>query len=68
MQLQSENTNTDRTWDRDEIKQLIEYARYLQNENETLQASMIMMQAKLDNEEAKVKRLTSIVKMFTIVN
>jgi hypothetical protein len=53
MQLQS-----DRLWNEDEIKELIELAQYLRKENEDLQAKMIMMNAKLQNEEAKVKRLT----------
>ena len=67
MQSQSENTDIsrDRLWDRDEIKQLIEYANYLKEENEDLQAKMIMMQAKLSNEEAKVKQLTNTIKIFT---
>jgi len=60
MQLQSDNTNinNDRLWDRDEIAELINYAKHLQQENEDLQAKMIMMNAKLQNEEAKTKRLT----------
>ena len=53
MQLQS-----DRLWNEDEIKELIELAQYLRKENEDLQAKMIMMNAKLQNEEAKTKRLT----------
>jgi hypothetical protein len=53
MQLQS-----DRLWNEEEIKELIELAQYLRKENEDLQAKMIMMNAKLQNEEAKVKRLT----------
>ena len=67
MQLQSDNTNTntDRLWDRDEIAELINYAKHLQQENEDLQAKMIMMNAKLNNEEAKVKRLTLIIQQLT---
>jgi hypothetical protein len=65
MQLQSDNTNTDRLWDRDEIAQLINYAKHLQSENEDLQAKMIMMNAKLNNEEAKVKRLTLLIQQLT---
>lgn len=67
MQLQSDNTNTnsDRLWDRDEIAELINYAKHLQTENEDLQAKMIMMNAKLGNEEAKVKRLTLIIQQLT---
>jgi hypothetical protein len=53
MQLQS-----DRLWNEEEIRELIELAQYLRKENEDLQAKMIMMNAKLENEEAKVKRLT----------
>ena len=53
MQLQS-----DRVWTEEELKDLIEYTQYLRQENEDLQAKMIMMQAKLNNEELKVKKLT----------
>lgn len=53
MQLQS-----DRLWNEEEIRELIELAQYLRKENEDLQAKMIMMNAKLQNEEAKVKKLT----------
>jgi predicted nucleic acid-binding Zn-ribbon protein len=67
MQLQSDNTNTnkDRTWDRDEIAELIQYAKHLQQENEDLQAKMIMMNAKLGNEESKVKQLQMLIKQLT---
>jgi hypothetical protein len=53
MQLQS-----DRVWTEEELRELIEYTQYLRQENEDLQAKMIMMNAKLNNEEAKVKKLT----------
>ena len=53
-----EALSKDRLWDRDEIVELISYAKHLQEENEDLQAKMIMMQAKLSNEEAKVKKLS----------
>jgi hypothetical protein len=53
MQLQS-----DKVWTEEELRELIEYTQYLRNENEDLQAKMIMMNAKLQNEEAKVKKLT----------
>ena len=58
MQSQLENINT--SWNRDEISQLIDYAKHLQQENEDLQAKMIMMNAKLGNEEAKVKQLKNL--------
>jgi hypothetical protein len=65
MQLQSETTNTNQNqWNETEIKELILYAKSLQVENEDLQAKMIMMNAKLSNEEAKVKRLTLTLKQF----
>lgn len=65
MQSQSVNTDT-RTWDRDEIAQLIEYANYLKNENEELQAKIIAMDAYVKNSDAKVKYLNNI--LNTIVN
>ena len=67
MQLPSDNTNTnnDRLWDRNEIAELINYAKHLQQENEDLQAKMIMMNAKLGNEESKVKQLQMLIKQLT---
>ena len=65
MQYPSENTNTkDNLWNSNEIKELIEYARHLQQENEDLQAKMIMMQAKLTNEEAKVRQMNNAIKQM----
>ena len=49
---------SDRLWNEEEIRELIELAQYLRKENEDLQAKMIMMNAKLQNEENKVKKLT----------
>jgi hypothetical protein len=60
-----DNISKDRLWDRNEIAELINYAKHLQTENEDLQAKMIMMNAKLGNEEAKVKRLTLIIQQLT---
>ena len=57
-------TDKDRVWTEEELRELIEYTQYLRNQNEDLQAKMIMMQAKLDNEEAKVKRLTLIIQGY----
>jgi len=65
MQSQSENINTrENLWNSNEIKELIEYARHLQEENEDLQAKMIMMQAKLTNEEAKVRQMNNLIKQM----
>lgn len=52
-------------WNVAEIRELLEYVQHLQEHNETLQASVIMMQAKLDNEEAKVKHLVRTIKGLT---
>jgi uncharacterized tellurite resistance protein B-like protein len=60
-----DNTNTNQNlWNEEEIKELILYAKSLQQENEDLQAKMIMMQAKLNNEEAKTKKLSNIIKLL----
>ena len=65
MQYQLENTNTNQNlWNEEEIKELILYAKSLQVDNEDLQAKMIMMQAKLNNEEAKNKKLSNIIKLL----
>jgi len=60
-----DNTNTNQNlWNEQEIKELILYAKDLQQQNEDLQAKMIMMQAKLNNEEAKTKKLNNIIKLI----
>jgi hypothetical protein len=65
MQYPSDNTNTNQNlWNENEIRELILYAKSLQQENEDLQAKMIMMQAKLNNEEAKTKKLSNIIKLL----
>ena len=69
MQSQSENTNTNlgekNLWNENEIKDLILYAKSLQQENEDLRAKMIMMNAKLENEEAKVRQFKSLINVMT---
>lgn len=47
----------DREWTEAELEQVIELVGELVNANETLNAQMIAMNAKLENEEKKVKRL-----------
>lgn len=54
------------TWTAEEIRDLILYAKELQQTNEDLRAGIVMIQAKLDNEEAKVKRLMLILKQNNI--
>lgn len=56
----------EQTWTAEEIRDLILYAKELQQTNEDLRAGIVMMQAKLDNEEAKVKRLMLILKQNNI--
>lgn len=46
---------TKQLWTEDELKDLILYAKEMQETNETLRAQMIAMNAKLQNEESKVK-------------
>jgi len=41
----------------EEITQVFELCRDLLRDNETMRANVIAMSAKLDNEEAKVRRL-----------
>ena len=62
MQYQSENmqTSNEQMWTAHEIKELIMYAQEMQQANEDLRAGIIMMQAKLDNEEAKVKQMKNL--------
>ena len=46
-----------RKWTKAELEQVIELVGELVNTNETLNAQMIAMNAKLENEEKKVKKL-----------
>lgn len=55
-------------WTEQEIKELILYAKQLQDDNETLRAQMIAMNAKLENEERKNARLTNMLKQFVYGN
>jgi hypothetical protein len=56
----------EKQWNETEIRELILYAKHLQGENADLQAKMIMMDAKLRNEEAKVKKLS--LQLYNILN
>ena len=67
MLYQSDNTNTNqKQWNETEIKELILYAKDLQQENEDLRAKMIMMNTKLEIEEKKTTRLTNILKALNL--
>jgi hypothetical protein len=54
------------TWTAEEIRDLILYAKELQQTNEDLRAGIIAMEAKLNNEEAKVKKLLLVLKQNNI--
>lgn len=55
----------EKVWNENEIRELILYAKDLQRQNEDLQAKMIMMDAKLRNEESKVKGLS--LQLYTLL-
>ena len=55
----------EQVWTKQELKDLLEYAQYLKKENEDLQAKMIVMNAKLNNEEAKTKKLIMTINYLT---
>ena len=55
----------EQTWTSEEIRDLLLYVKEMDEINENLRAGVIMMHAKLDNEEAKVKRLTNYIKQIT---
>jgi len=52
----------------EEVRDLLLYVKEMSDINEELRAGIILMQAKLDNEEAKVKRLSLYIKQLTNVN
>ena len=62
-----ENIITDtrpQMWNSDEIRELILYAKDLQQQVDDMKANIITMDAKLKNEESKVRRLTLTLKQF----
>jgi hypothetical protein len=58
----------EQTWTSEEIRDLLLYVKEMDEINENLRAGVILMQAKLDNEEAKTKRLSLYIKQLTNVN
>jgi Uma2 family endonuclease len=65
MQYQLETTNTNmQTWNEEEIRELILYAKSLQQEVDDKNAQLIMMNAKLENEETKNRKLSNIIKLL----
>jgi hypothetical protein len=63
--LEDTNINGQNVWNETEIRELILYAKSLQQENEDLRAKMIMMNTALDREEKKVIRLNNMIKFLT---
>jgi hypothetical protein len=62
-----ENIITDtrpQMWNSDEIRELIIYAKDLQQQVDDKNAQLIMMNAALEREQAKVRRLTLTLKQF----
>lgn len=65
MEMEKESMkDKEQTWTAEEIKQLIYFAQEQREVNEDLRAGIILMQAKLDNEEAKVRQLTNLIKQL----
>lgn len=63
--LEDITTNQENLWNETEIRELILYAKGLQQENEDLRAKLIMMNTALDREEKKVIRLNNMIKFLT---
>ena len=56
------------TWTEQEIKELILYAKSLEEQINDANAKLIMMNAKLENEEKKNTRLTNMLKTLMYGN
>ena len=54
--------DNEQTWSAEEIRDLILYAKSLQQTNEDLQAKMIAMDAYVKNADAKIKKYETILK------
>ena len=66
--MENENIFSDtrpQMWTAEEIRELILYAKSLQEEVDTKNAQLIMMDAKLKNEESKVKKLMLTINYLT---
>ena len=57
-----------KVWNENEIKDLILFAKDMQQANEDLRAKIIAMDAMLKNEMSKTKRLTQIIKLYEANN
>ena len=59
-------TEKSQTWNEEEIRDLILFAKSLQAENEDLRAKIIAMDAYVKNGDAKLKQLTKILNGFIL--
>lgn len=64
MQYQSDNTDISKSWNEQEIRELILYAKSLQQQNEDLQAKMVAMDAYVKNADAKIRKLTMLLSQY----
>ena len=55
-------------WNEEELKNLILYAKEMQQHNEDLRAKIIAIDAMLKNEMSKTKRLRQIIKLYEANN
>ena len=66
MQSQSEISDTrPQMWTREERRELILYAKDMEKQVEDMKANLITMDAKLKNEEAKVRKLSHLLNVIT---
>jgi hypothetical protein len=56
------------SWSSDEISQLIQYVNEVREDNANLRAHLMLTEAKLKNEEAKVKQLTNQLNLIVYEN
>jgi hypothetical protein len=56
------------SWTSEEIGQLINYVNEVREDNNNLRAHLMLTEAKLKNEEAKVKQLTNQLKVILYEN
>jgi hypothetical protein len=54
----------DRTWDEEEIKDLILFAQSLREENEELRSKIIVMDAMVNKREATLRRANTYIKIL----
>lgn len=59
------NDTRPQMWTAEEIRELILYAKDLQQQVDDMKANLITMDAKLKNEEAKVKKLITTINYLT---